>query len=179
MRATRVTALGLTLLVLVAGVGVGCGSKGSGSSSSGGSAGDALARLQVISTDVTVASGVDGSPGSASSGQGLAVGDTVATDGSGFAEVGFFDGSLTRVDHGASFTVVDLSDAEGAQVVHTDLGAGRSWNRIDALSESQSWETETPVASATVRGTAFSVDCAIDVVDACRFAVVEGTVELG
>ena len=64
-------------------------------------------------------------------------------------------------------------------MVHTNLTAGRSWNRIDELSESQTWETDTPVASATVRGTAFSADCALDVPNVCRFVVVDGTVELG
>jgi len=141
-------------------------------------AGDDLAHLQIISTDVTVQSDATATATSGSSGQGLGVGSTVATNDAGFAEVGFFDGSLTRVDHAASFTIVDLQNPEASKVVHTDLTAGRSWNRIEKLSESQTWELDTPVADATVRGTAFVADCAIDTPDACRFATVEGTVEL-
>ncbi len=140
---------------------------------------DSLASLKIISTDVTVQSGPDGAAAAGTTGEGLAVGDTVATDDAGFAEVGFFDGSFTRVDHAARFTIVDLQNPQASQVVHTDLAAGRSWNRIEKLSESQTWETDTPVASATVRGTAFVSDCALSTPDACRFQVVAGTVELG
>ncbi len=163
-------------LATIAVLGVSCGGGSTKTSAAKPSGSKALAKLGVISTDVTVKAG-SAPTKSGTSGQPLAVGDTVGTDPSGFAEVGFFDGSLTRVDHAAEFTLTDLQDAESAKVVHTELGAGRSFNRIKKLSESQTWEQDTPVASATVRGTAFAVDCTL-AADSCTFTVLEGVVEL-
>lgn len=175
-RAGRRTNVGVMFAVIALAVAA-CGS-GDGGSSSSASPEDALANLEVITTDVTVQADDASGPSAGESGQAMSVGDTVRTDANGFAEIGFFDGSLTRVDNEAEFTLVDLQDAENAAVVRSDLASGRSWNRIEKLSESDTWEVDTPVASATVRGTAFAADCAIAVPDACEFAVVEGVVEL-
>ena len=138
--------------------------------------GAASATLLVISTQVTVAA-TKAQPAAATTGQSLSVGDTIRTTNEGFAQVKFFDGSLTRIDHAAAFTLTDLKASEGARVVHTKLDAGRSWNRIKKLSESQTWQQDTPVAQATVRGTAFAVECTPDQT-ACTFTVVEGIVRL-
>lgn len=138
---------------------------------------EALATLEVISTDVTVQPDDAGQPAPAQSGDPLAEGDTVRTDPTGFAEISFFDGSLTRVDTAATFTLVDLQDTEAARVVATDLSTGRSWNRIEDLTESETWDQDTPVASATVRGTAYAADCT-PTPTTCTFTVVEGVVEL-
>jgi hypothetical protein len=174
----RLSRYGLRLVASLGFLAVAASACSSAGNSSNQTSSTGLASLEVISSDVTTQRGTDASPQSASSGDALAVGDTVATNEAGLAEVGFFDGSLTRVDHAARFTLVDLQDPDASKVVHTQLTAGRSWNRIEVLSESETWQTDTPVASATVRGTAFSTDCAIEVPDACRFAVVDGIVEL-
>ncbi len=166
------------VLVLVTTVLVVASCSSGHASSAGGSGDDASATLQVLSTDVTVQPDGAAAPSAGTSGESMSVGDTVRTDPAGFAEIGFFDGSLTRVDHSAEFTIVDLQNPEASKVVHTDLAAGRSWNRIEKLSESQTWQLDTPVASATVRGTAFVADCSIATPNACQFTVAEGTVEL-
>ena len=106
----------------------------------------------------------------------VAAGDVVRTDGTGFAEVAYFDGSVTRLDINTSFTVVELSDEEGGSTVRTRMETGRTWNRVEELAEGDEFVVETSVATATVRGTAFAIDCP----DAttCTFTVVEGTVTL-
>lgn len=174
MRVVKRVAIALVVVASLAGCGGGSspGVEGEAEASD-----DALATLEVISTDVTVQGADDSQPSSSQTGTALDVGDTVRTDPSGFAEIGFFDGSLTRVENAATFTLTDLQDTEAAAVVDTDLQTGRSWNRIQDLSESETWTQATPVAQATVRGTAYAADCTPDP-QTCLFTVVEGTVEL-
>jgi hypothetical protein len=106
----------------------------------------------------------------------VAAGDVVRTDGTGFAEVAYFDGSVTRLDVNTSFTVVELADDEGGSVVRTDMTAGRTWNRVEELAEGDEFVVETSVATATVQGTAFAIECPDDTT--CTFTVVEGVVTL-
>lgn len=161
----------------------GCGSEssssvGAGATTSATEAADsALAVLGVISTEVTVSSAEgDADAEEAHSDDPLGEGDVVETDAAGFAEIKFFDGSLTRVDHDAAFEIVELVEEDNAEVVSSELLKGRSWNRISRLSESQEWSQEAPVGNATVRGTAFLVDCSVE--GRCTLVVFEGVVEL-
>jgi len=130
-----------------------------------------LASLAVIDTAVSVndSKGGEGDP--------LAVGDKVSTNPQGFAEVNYFDGSITRVAQAAEFTVTALSDEEGDRRVESRLDAGTSWNRVKKLSQSGGYELDTPVATATATGTAFVADCT-QAPRSCEFAVVEGAIEL-
>lgn len=105
------------------------------------------------------------------------VGDVVRTDGSGFAEVVYHDGSLTRLDINTKLVVLALADDDGGSTVRTEMGVGRTWNRVEQLAEDDEFVVETSVATATVRGTAFIIECPDDA--SCTFTVLEGTVELG
>lgn len=163
-------------VVVAVSMGLSTGACGGGSevASGGGDGGasSALATLAVIDTDVSVG-GEQGTEG-----QGLAVGDVVSTSASGFGEVNYFDGSVTRVAKDAEFSVTALSDAEGDRRVVTKLDGGTSWNRVQRLADGDGeFAVETPVATATVTGTAFAVDC-VALPASCTFTVVEGTVEV-
>jgi uncharacterized cupin superfamily protein len=112
----------------------------------------------------------------ATDGQALALGDTVKTNGTGFAQVDYSDGSLTRIDSNASFTVTDLSSAGQAQRVVGTLDGGRAWSNVQKVTSSDGrYEVDTTVATASVRGTHFDTDCRASS-GACTFTVVDGTV---
>lgn len=106
----------------------------------------------------------------------VAVGDKVRTDGSGFAEIAYFDGSVTRLDINTELEVIELVDDPGDSIVRTRMGLGRAWNRVQALSGNDTFEVETSVATAVVRGTAFWIVCPSETT--CIFAVVEGTLNV-
>ncbi len=137
-----------------------------------------LATLDVLTEAVSVVRDGTGTPEAASSGAELTQGDEVRTDDTGFAEIAFFDGSWQRIDSGASVTLTELVDVEEGHVVRTGLDQGRAWQRVEDLTNSDdSFEVDTPVAVAAVRGTSFSIECGTDPV-ACTFAVIEGVVDL-
>ena len=105
------------------------------------------------------------------------VGDVVRTDDSGFAEIAYHDGSRSRLDVNTEFEVLALSDQPGEAVARTRMGLGRTWNRVHkAVQGDDAFSVETSVATATVRGTAFLVDC--PAANRCSFTVVEGVIEI-
>lgn len=104
------------------------------------------------------------------------VGDHVRTDATGFAEIDYSDGSLTRLDVSTDFTIEALATSSGVATTRTKLDAGRVWNRVQKLGTEGEYTVETAVATATVRGTAFLVDCRPS--PACVFTVLEGSIEL-
>lgn len=106
----------------------------------------------------------------------VAAGDTVRTDGSGFAEVAYFDGSLTRLDIDTEFEVLELVDVVDESIVRTRMGLGRTWHRVETLGETGEFSVETSVATAVVQGTAFSVECFDET--SCTFMVVEGALRV-
>ena len=152
-----------------------CG--GGGGAGAGGDSEEALAELNVLSTDVQVSTEGTGFE-SAESGRPLGQGDEIRTDATGFAEVVFFDGSWQRVERGATLTLTELVDIEGGRVVRTGIDQGRAWQRVEALTnEEDAFAVDTPVAVASVRGTAFAIDCSGEPVS-CAFAVVDGVVSV-
>ncbi|MBA3286549.1 MAG: FecR domain-containing protein, partial [Acidimicrobiia bacterium] len=107
----------------------------------------------------------------------VAVGDILRTDTTGYGEIAYFDGSRTRLDINTEFEILELIDQAGRSLARTRMGLGRTWHRVEALGETEGgFSVETSVATATVRGTAFAIDCTQD--DSCGFAVMEGTIEL-
>jgi hypothetical protein len=107
-------------------------------------------------------------------GQALREGDTVRTDATGRAEIEYDDQSFTRLDVDTTFTIVTLTDDEGDQTIKGSQETGRTWNRVEALTESESYEVEGAGATAAVGGTAFVVDCTVS--PTCEFlAVVDVT----
>ena len=111
-------------------------------------------------------------------GQDLALGETVRTNGTGFVQIDYPDGSLTRIDSDATFTLRSLERTKQAQRVVAQLDGGRMWSRVERITSSEGrYEVDTQVATASVRGTAFDVDCR-DPKGSCTFSVADGTVSV-
>jgi hypothetical protein len=107
--------------------------------------------------EVKTADGSAFAPGT--EGQTLRQGDTVRTGPDGRAEIEYFDGSATRLDFDTTFELVELAslpEIRDSKVIDGKQTAGRTFNRVVALTDSESrFETETPSAVASVRGTEY------------------------
>jgi hypothetical protein len=133
-----------------------------------------VATLGIITTEIRTALGGEDFA-DAVEGQQLGVGDRIRTDSTGFAELTYHDGSWQRVENEATLTVLALTRQDDASTVRSGVGTGRSWNRVrDLVSPEDAYELETPVGTATVRGTAFATECPTE--RRCTFTVTEGTV---
>ena len=151
----------------------GCGGDGGGGSGSGSSGDSVSAVLGIITTNIEADTG-DGFV-EASEGEELVVGDRVKTDSTGFGEVTYHDGSWMRVESEATLTIEELADSDERRVVSTSIDTGEAWNRVaELVGAEDEFVVDTPVATAAVRGTAFSIEC--DGGTACTFSVVEGEV---
>ncbi len=134
------------------------------SGTSGGGAKKFAAKLVVLPDDVghvEVQRAGKSSFKQADDGAKLHEGDTVRTDDVGHAEVDYTDDSYTRLDVNTTFTVVTLVDDQGVRQVSGSLETGRTWNRTEALTESESFDQEAGGATAAVVGTAFSLQCTL------------------
>ena len=90
----------------------------------------------------------------------IKAGDTVQTDATGFAEITFPDGSITRLDNNTVFTLDKLSTETGEREVVGSVSTGQTWNRVQKLSENESFELGNGNgATAAVLGTAFLAKC--------------------
>ena len=89
----------------------------------------------------------------------VAAGDVVRTDGTGFAEIVYPDGSITRLDVDTEFQVVSITDDAGTATTRAELESGRVWNRVQDLGSEGEFSIDTSVGVATVRGTAWVADC--------------------
>ena len=105
----------------------------------------------------------------------VAVGDGLRTDDTGYAEIAYIDGSRTRLDVDTEFEVVELVDDAGISSTRTSMEVGRTWHRVESLGEGE-FTVETSQATATVRGTAFAIDCPTAVT--CSYLVLSGIIEL-
>jgi len=105
----------------------------------------------------------------------LQSGDLVRTDDTGFAEVNYPDGSVTRLDVNTEFEVMSITDNAGVATTRANLNGGRVWSRVNDLGTEGEFSVDTSVGVATVRGTAFMVECN-DAGDECDFTVLEGEV---
>ena len=116
----------------------------------------------------------------AAEGQTLREGDVIRTGADGRAEIEYFDGSITRLDFNTTFTIVALEeDAEaGSTVIEADQASGGTFSRVVELSGSDSrFETGTPTAVASVRGTDYFVLFNADQTQ--TFGVIDGLVRVG
>jgi len=135
-----------------------------------------FATLRLLGGEVAVQHGDDAlQPGE--EGESLREGDIVRTGSDGRAAIEYFDGSLTRLDYGATFSLVTLETLRNPAESTVILGgqtAGNSYNRVAELADAGSrFEVETPTATASVRGTVYAL-----LVDegSTKIAVVEGLV---
>lgn len=176
-RLTAWPAAVVTVALITSGCGGGSDDAATSSSAGETNAAKTLAALAIIDRDTSVRPVGTGSFRGGNEGEGLGVGDTIQTSATGFAEVAYFDGSLTRVDRSGQFTLTTLDNTTGARRVEGSLVGGRAWNRVaKATGSNDQFEIDTPVATAAVRGTAFAIDCTST--DACTFTIIEGTVEI-
>jgi hypothetical protein len=93
--------------------------------------------------------------------QKIRTGETVQTDATGLAQITFADGSLTRLDHNTVFTLEKLSSKKGNRQVEGTVSAGQTWNRVQKLSESDTFQQKGSGATAAVLGTAFVTKCTL------------------
>lgn len=134
-----------------------------------------LAALAVIDTRTTLRPVTAEVFEEAEDGVALHAGDTLRTDETGFAEVAYADGSLTRLGSSTVFSVVELAGDVTVPEITVDLDVGRVWNRVNTVTgERGRFEVVTDVGTAAVRGTAFSITCTPEPI--CVFAVTEGLV---
>ena len=148
-----------------------------GCSSGDEAAAEGRATLEVIDRAIDVERDESGYE-QGESGMGLAVGDSVRADATGFGEVQFFDGSWMRIEASAIVAIEELAATDDGHSVRTSITGGRSWQRVEELTDSgDRFEVETPVGTAAVRGTGFSIDCTLGE-ETCEFMVPEGRVQV-
>jgi hypothetical protein len=120
-----------------------------------------FATLHVLGGDVEVQRGEDAEFLPGNDGQSLRRGDSVRTGPDGRAEIEYFDGSLTRLDFDTTFTLRELAsipDQPDSKIIETEQTEGQTFNRVTELVGAESrFETETPTATASVRGTEYVV----------------------
>lgn len=147
----------------------------------------AVATLKVIEDGVSVRRKGKDEFKPARDGQKLRVGDTVKTDGTGFAQINYTDAgdTFTRLDVDTEFTIVSLTDDQGNRKIDGSLDLGRTWNRTTALTESESFQQEGAGATAAVTGSAYLSDCVspgncvfTSVVDNLIITTVDGEVKI-
>ena len=117
--------------------------------------------LSIEAPGVTVLKKGAGSFSKGKANQKVGVGDTIQTDATGLAEITFKDGSLTRLDHDTIFTLDKLVNTTGKRQVEGTVSAGQTWNRVQKLSETESFQQKGNGATAAVIGTAFVTKCSL------------------
>jgi hypothetical protein len=120
-----------------------------------------FATLRSVQGQVEVQRGEDGDFRPGRDGQTLSQGDTVRTGSDGRAEIEYFDGSVTRLDFDTTFILQELAsipDQPNSKIIETEQTEGQTFNRVTELVGAESrFETETPTATASVRGTEYVV----------------------
>jgi hypothetical protein len=135
----------------------------------------AQARLDVLAAAVELKLPGDAGYGPISSSVDLAAGSAIRTSTTGLAEVGFADGSLTRVGPDSDYSLSTLEIGADRRQIVGRLDLGRTFHRVSKVTGSDSrFEVHTSKAVAAVRGTAFAVQCLTAA--SCEVAVTEGTV---
>lgn len=92
--------------------------------------------------------------------QAVKVGDTIRTDKVGEARVDYFDGSVTRVDSGTAFKVIDLVDRRDRKTIAGKITGGRITNEVQAVRGSRDrFEIRTPHAWIVAEDAVNVIDC--------------------
>ncbi|MGH2490457.1 MAG: FecR family protein [Candidatus Limnocylindria bacterium] len=141
----------------------------------GGRALGAATTVTIISGDIHVRHGANGSFVTATDGEILAAGDTVRTGDGSRAVLTYFEGSTVSVEPNSELTIEAASSyTDGSTIIVMQQNFGRTWHVVTKLITGNSkYEVKTPASTASVRGTTFEVDS-----DGERTAVTttEGTV---
>ncbi len=144
-----VVALGFVLALALGSAGLLGGGKALGSSTT----------ITVIGGDVSVRHGANASYVAAVDGEVLAAGDGVRTGAEGRAVLTYFEGSTVTIEPSTDL-VIDAAETQGSNtIVEMTQNAGRTWHVVTKLVTGDSkYEVRTPASTASVRGTAFTVD---------------------
>lgn len=170
MRAARLTAIGAGIVMLCSVTA--CGGNDDTSSSASGAT-----TLGVRSTTITVAP-ASGTPAEGTDGQTLNSGETLTTNGTGFGIVNYPDGSLTRLDKNAVFTLDSIGTSATQPQVKATLKKGQAWNRVQKITGSDGqYEITTPYGTVAVRGTTFNIDCT-QPPGGCTITAIDGIIDI-
>jgi len=166
--AVRVVGLGFALAIVLGVVSMFGGSRALG----------AATTITIISGDIQVRHGA-GSFAPAADGDVLTAGDTVRTGDAARAVLTYFEGSTVSLEPNTELVIEDASAlTDGSTIVVMQQNLGRTWHVVTKLVTGGSkYEVKTPASTASVRGTTFTVDVAVE--DALPVATVmttEGTV---
>ena len=115
------------------------------------------ATLSVLAPPVEVATG-SGAFAPASDGMTLGPGDQVRTTGGGVALLTFFDGSETQLTPDTQVAIQQTASSGGAAQIGVSQILGTTVDRVQRLaSNPTSFSTDTPAATAVVRGTRYTL----------------------
>jgi hypothetical protein len=117
-----------------------------------------FATLRPLEGTVEVAAGGNGFDGG-EDGATLRAGDVIRTGPDGVAEIEFFDGSVSRLDHDTTLTldrVANIPKAADSRLIEMDLHRGRTFHTVSNVSDPQSEFTiATGGIAATSAGSSF------------------------
>lgn len=144
-----VVALGFVLALMLGSVGLLGGGRALGSSTT----------ISVIGGDVSVRHGTSGTYVAAVDGEVLNAGDSVRTADGARAVLTYFEGSTVTIEPNTELTINAASAQGNDTVVLMTQSVGRTWHVVTKLVQGGSkYEVHTPASTASVRGTAFTVD---------------------
>lgn len=135
-----------------------------------------FATLEITAGGAEIQRASGGGFRAATDGAGLRPGDTIRTPPDGRATIEYFDGSVTRLDFGTTFTIRRLaSEPDGTTVIDAVHTTGATFNRVVELTGAQSrFDVETPTAVASVRGTVLFTEVRAD--GGSRIGVIDGEI---
>jgi hypothetical protein len=144
-----VVLLGFVLALALGSAGLLGGSRALGSSTT----------ITVIGGDVLVRHGAGGQFVPAVDGEVLNAGDAIRTGNEARAVLTYFEGSNVTIEPNSDLSI-DAAAARGNDtIVQMTQSAGRTWHVVTKLITGGSkYEVRTPASTASVRGTAFTVD---------------------
>jgi hypothetical protein len=144
-----VVALGFVIALVLGSVGLLGGAKALGSS----------ATLTLIGGSVSVRHGAGGTFVDGVDGEVLRPGDTVRTGAESRAVLTYFEGSTVTIEPGTELAIDAVSSQDSTTVVQMTQTIGRTWHVVTRLVNGNSkYEVKTPASTASVRGTAFTVE---------------------
>jgi hypothetical protein len=115
--------------------------------------------ITVIGGAVTVRHGANGTFVAAVDGEVLRAGDAVHTDADARAVLTYFEGSTVTVEPNTDLSIDEAAPQGDSSFVAMTQTAGRTWHVVTRLVTGDSkYEVRTPASTASVRGTAFTVD---------------------
>lgn len=129
----------------------------------GGKAFGAVSTVTVLGGDVSARVGAGGFA-AVNDGDVIHAGDTIRTGPESRAVLTYFEGSTVTLEPDTELVVdVATPESDGSTVILMTQTIGRTWHVVShLLTPGSKYEVRTPAATASVRGTAFIVDVAID-----------------